>query len=296
MEADILRLILFLIGAVLIFGIYAADLYKRKKQRQPTQQWTHSVQQQPVAKHAEPSWDSFYTKDNDQDEEAPQDEDDEYLADTVEEVSGAEQEDLEEDLASELEQLGELLHEGHGHSDVVERAVPKDQMSISFFTSDNNKQTKQQQQQPPLPVKIIQLNIVPRDHAGLFYGDDILCVAQDVGMDLGEMDIFHHYGDAPEQQQAVYSMASMVEPGVFPVDNMDGFSTPGLAIFARLPGAKDGLSIFADMLYTAEQLAHLLDGELRDETHSALSKQTISHIREEIQEHHRQLQLARSKQ
>lgn len=295
MEADILRLILFLIGAVLIFGIYAADLYKRKKQRQPTQQWTRSVPQQPVAKHAEPSWDSFYTKDNDQDKEDQPEEDDEHPEDAVETVSGAEQEDLEGNLASELEQLEELLHEGHGHSDVVERAAPKDQMSISFFTSDNKKQTKQQQQ-PPLPVKIIQLNIVPRDHAGLFYGDDILCVAQDVGMDLGEMDIFHHYGDDPEQQQAVYSMASMVEPGVFPVDNMDSFSTPGLAIFARLPGPKDGLSIFADMLYTAEQLAHLLDGELRDETHSALSKQTISHIREEIQEHHRQLQLARSKQ
>ncbi len=300
MEADILRLILFLIGAVLIFGIYAADLYKRKKQNHPPQQWMSSAQEQPTAKHTEPRWDSFYSDDDDQDQSDQQEElqedaeeypDDEDVAITA---NSGERKDLEEDLTSELEQLEELLHEEHGHNVTVERAVPKDQMSISFFTSD--KKHKKQEKEPSLPVKIIQLNIVPRDHAGLFYGDDILCVAQDVGMDLGEMDIFHHYGDDPEQKHAVYSMASMVEPGVFPVDNMDGFSTPGLAIFATLPGPKDGLSIFADMLYTAEQLANLLDGELRDETHSALSKQTISHIREEIQEHHRQLQLARSKQ
>ncbi len=302
MEADILRLILFLIGAVLIFGIYAADLYKRKKQNQTTAQWMSSAQKQPEEKHTEPRWDSFYNNDGDdqdladQQEELHQDEDEYPDVDiAAATATDDERKDLEENLTSELEQLEELLHEEHRHSVTVERAAPKDQMSISFFTSDNKKQTKQENK-PALPIKIIQLNIVPRDHAGLFYGDDILCVAQDVGMDLGEMDIFHHYGDEQEKRQAVYSMASMVEPGVFPVDNMDSFSTPGLAIFASLPGPKDGLSIFADMLYTAEQLANLLDGELRDETHSALSKQTISHIREEIQEHHRQLQLARSKQ
>jgi cell division protein ZipA len=301
MEADILRLILFLIGAVLIFGIYAADLYKRKKQNQTTKQWMSSAQEQPVAKHTEPKWDSFYSSDDDQDradrqEELQQDEEESPEVDTTAITAKKdERKDLEENLNSELEQLEELLHEEHSHSVAVERSAPRDQMSISFFTSDNKKQA-QQEKTPSLPEKIIQLNIVPRDHAGLFYGDDILCVAQDVGMDLGEMDIFHHYGDDSERKQAVYSMASMVEPGVFPVDNMDSFSTPGLAIFTMLPGPKDGLSIFADMLYTAEQLANLLDGELRDETHSALSKQTISHIREEIQEHHRQLQLARSKQ
>ncbi len=298
MEADILRLILFLIGAVLVFGIYAADLYKRKKHNQPTQQWMDNAQeQQPVAEHTEPKWDNFYTNNNDQADDQLEDpleqqyENDEVA---VAAATDVEPEQLDGSITSELEQLEEILHEEHGHSDAVERAAPKDQMSISFFTNDEKQQTKQQDE-PSLPVKIIQLNIVPRDHAGEFYGDDILCVAQDVGMELGEMDIFHHYGDDSEQKQAVYSMASMVEPGVFPVENMDSFSTPGLAIFARLPGPKDGLSIFADILHTAEQLANLLDGELRDETHSALSKQTISHIREEIQEHHRQLQLARSK-
>jgi cell division protein ZipA len=41
-------------------------------------------------------------------------------------------------------------------------------------------------------------------------------------------------------------------------------------------------------------LATLLDGELKDDSHSDLSKQTIEHMREEIQEFHRKLQLAKS--
>lgn len=294
MEADILRLILFLVGAALVFGIYAADLYKRKKRNRPPQDWMSNAQEQPVVehKHMEPSWDSFYTKDKQQDEEEPQGDSDEVAAAPVEDIA---LENLEGSITSELEQLEEILHEEHRHDDAKERVDSKRQMSISFLTGEITKQTKQEQELS-LPIKIIQLNIVPHDHAGKFYGDDILCVVPEVGLELGDMDIFHHYGDAPEQQSALYSMANMVEPGVFPIDAMDNFSTPGLTIFARLPGPKDGLSIFADMLYTAEQLADLLDGELRDETHSALSKQTISHIREEIQEHHRQLQLARSKQ
>jgi cell division protein ZipA len=170
--------------------------------------------------------------------------------------------------------------------------MPKEQMSISFLTRDMGKD-RPRDDDLDLPTKIIQLNIIP--HGELFYGDDIQSVAYEVGLEPGEMDIFHYFGDDPEKQRSVYSMASMVEPGTFPFEDMDSFSTPGITIFSQLPGPKDGLTIFADMLYAAEQLANLLDGELRDATHSAITKQTIGHMREDIQEYHRQLQLARSK-
>ncbi len=299
MEADILRLILFLIGAALILGIYLADRYKKKKPTEPTQDWMSSTQEQPMADHIEPSWDSLYKQEAESAQEPePDPEQSQPVPEQEEEVSPAsdvEPVDLEESISSELEQLEEILHEEHAKKDFekLDEVTPKEQMSISFLAGEAKKD-KSVGHDEELPVKIIQLAVVPND--GEFYGDDILCVVQEVGLELGEMDIFHKYGGDPEKHQAIYSMASMVEPGTFPVDDMDGFSTPGLTLFTRLPGPKDGLTIFTEMLYAAEQLADLLDGELRDETHSALSKQTIGHIREEIQEHHRQLQLARSKQ
>ncbi len=90
-------------------------------------------------------------------------------------------------------------------------------------------------------------------------------------------------------------MASLVEPGTFPVKAMDEFDTPGLALFTQLPGPGDSLAIFSDMLFTAQRLAALLNGELQDETHSALTKQTVEHIRSQILEHRRLVQLARSR-
>jgi cell division protein ZipA len=307
MEADILRLILFLIGVAVIFGIYAADRYKRNVQDEPSSDWA-SQSQDEESDHLEPRWDRLYEPEenlieDDQLAGEPVDElyqsDNEdshqeaYIEEEIEESSPTKMDDA---ISSELEHLGEIIHEDPRYepeSDVgTDTNMPKEQMSISFLTRDMRKD-RPKEDVPDLPTKIIQLTIVP--HGDMFYGDDIQSVAYEVGLEPGEMGIFHHFGDDPEKQQPVYSMASMVEPGTFPLDDMDSFSTPGLTVFSQLPGSKDGLTIFTDMLYTAEQLANLLDGELRDATHSALTKQTIGHMREDIQEYHRQLQLARSK-
>ncbi|MCP3669885.1 MAG: cell division protein ZipA [Gammaproteobacteria bacterium] len=306
MEADILRLILLLVGAALVFGIYLFDRLKNKKSTaEATQDWMSAPQEQPMADHIEPSWDSLNEKGAEPDagqavdETQPEDAvtPDTQVAADLPPVQEAVPEQMEKGISSELEQLEEIIHDepdhGHRRGEELDEDTPSEQMSISFFASEIKKQ-RSPEPEVPLPVKIIQLNIVP--HEEEFYGDDILCVVQEVGLELGEMNVFHHYGDDPEKHQPIFSMASMVEPGTFPRDGLDGFSTPGLTLFMRLPGPKDGLSIFADMLHAAEQLATLMDGELRDEAHGALSKQTIGHIREEIQEHHRQLQLVRSKQ
>ena len=84
----------------------------------------------------------------------------------------------------------------------------------------------------------------------------------------------------------------MVEPGSFDLGRMTEFTTPGLVLFMRLPTPQDPLATFSDMLFTGERLAVSLGAELRDETHSTLTKQTIAHIREEILRQQRQHQLA----
>jgi cell division protein ZipA len=325
MEADILRLILFLVGAAVIFGIYAADRYKRGVQDEPSRDWINQLNDQDEnttrSDPIEPRWDEIYKPDAEPEEEylAEQDQEEEYQEEFDQEEDNQEEEDqvgvdtqvlnyteaeteetvpdpVEQSISSELEQLEEIIHEDPrydpGYSPEADQDMPKEQMSISFFNREAPKESPRENA-PDLPTKIIQLTIVP--HEGQFYGDDIQSVVYEVGLEPGDMNIFHHYGDDPEKQQVVYSMVSMVEPGTFPLDDMDGFSTPGITLYSQLPGPKDGLSIFSDMLHGAEQLANLLDGELRDETHSAITKQTVSHMREDIQEYHRQLQLARSK-
>ena len=90
-------------------------------------------------------------------------------------------------------------------------------------------------------------------------------------------------------------MASLLEPGTFPLDAMAAFSTPGLTLFAQLPGPVEGLQVYSLMLNAARRLAESLGGGLQDETHSALTQQTIEHTRAEIREHSRKLALARKR-
>jgi cell division protein ZipA len=144
-----------------------------------------------------------------------------------------------------------------------------------------------------VPFKIMQINVVAR--AEPFSGERIQTACREVELVPGDMSIFHRQLVGGRKPKVLFSMASMVEPGSFPLDAMEEFRTPGLTLFAQLPGPRDGLAVFSDMLFTAERLASLLAGELQDETHSALTRQTIEHMREDLLEHRRQIQLARKK-
>ena len=139
------------------------------------------------------------------------------------------------------------------------------------------------------PPKILVINVVAK--AAYFGGPDLMRAAEEVGLEPGEWNIFHRPDDH-SPQQTLFSMASLVEPGSFPFGRMEGFSTPGLCLFTQLPGPRDGLAVYSDMLFSAERIAALLDGELQDETHQLLTRDKIERVREEILQHKRRLQLA----
>jgi cell division protein ZipA len=201
---------------------------------------------------------------------------------------------LEKGVADwDLEQLGEIIQEEKNKKQELRREREGEQFSFSFLgSSDTPEKQQAEEEKPPLPTKLVQITIVPRQ--GQFMGQEVLYAISETGLRFGDMNIYHFPGDDAPGSEPLFSMANMVEPGSFDPDNMDNFFTPGLVLFAMLPGPKDGLTAFSEMLHTAEQLATLLDGELKDDSHSDLSKQTIEHMREEIQEFHRKLQLAKS--
>nr|VFK20441.1 MAG: cell division protein ZipA [Candidatus Kentron sp. LPFa] len=117
-----------------------------------------------------------------------------------------------------------------------------------------------------------------------FEGSDIRKQFEKVGMQLGQMRIFHHFGLADqESEQPVFSAADVLEPGAFP-DDIDKHATKGLFLFMQLPGPLDGRVAFELMLNVAQQLATSLDGELCDDTRSTLTTQSANHLRERIEE------------
>jgi len=132
----------------------------------------------------------------------------------------------------------------------------------------------------PSDELIVGLTVLGRN--GRRYGGRELCAAlETAGLRHGEMDIFHYHDEA---RAPVFSAANVLKPGTFDLAALDEVSSPGVALFMRLPGEMDGAQAFELMLETGQRIAAELDAELCDEGRSTLTRQAANHLRERILE------------
>ncbi|MEX2487927.1 MAG: cell division protein ZipA [Pseudomonadales bacterium] len=130
------------------------------------------------------------------------------------------------------------------------------------------------------PEKILVINVLARDNK--FNGQKLLETLVDLDMTFGEMDIFHRLDEFGEP---CFSLANAVEPGTFHLATMDELVTPGVILFMKAHEREDPVSDYNNMLEVANRLAEELGGELRDETRSVLTPQTIEHCRQDIRDY-----------
>lgn len=139
---------------------------------------------------------------------------------------------------------------------------------------------------PPGEDDLILALFVMAPEGMVFPGDALGELLRDAGLRFGDMDIYHWFQQMEAgPPEAVFSVASMVEPGTLERAGDPGFHTPGLALFLRLPGPAPGGEAFEAMLATGRRLADGLGGELKDERRSTLTQQTIGHIRDRVRDH-----------
>jgi len=117
---------------------------------------------------------------------------------------------------------------------------------------------------PDAPL-IVQLSVVATDD-GRFDGVALVRAASTCGLEAGEMDVFHCYLGDENEQRTLFRVANLVKPGTFPFGSMEGFTSPGLVLFASIEGESGDLAIVDEMVATARCLAEELNGEIRDET------------------------------
>ncbi len=266
MDADQLRLILLLAGMVLVVVIYLWDRYKRSRSQLKglSLRQARRVQRELAADaaNAEEDVPSFSAVEVENDISAG---DRDALP-----LQTAEPEEAE----PEIQPRAEVARQEAGFSANAED---------DYLHADPAEREK-------LPQMVVQIALVKKQ--GDFQGADIRAAMEAANLQPGAMNIYHRH-DSHYPDRVLFSVANMVNPGHFPLQEMDGFTTPGLLLFTQLPGVRDGMEIYADMLYAANHLAGILGGVLQDETHSALSKQTIQHTRDAIMEHRRKLRLAK---
>ena len=137
--------------------------------------------------------------------------------------------------------------------------------------------------------RVLVLHVKSRLPQRGFSGTDIMRVAEQVGLEraAGSDGGFFRRpmpGDTPpDDAQPLFYVANIFNPGVFKWTDMESFSTPGLSLFAQLPGALPPLDTFDELLKCARLLAGQLQGVVLDESRSNLTAQTIQHLREDLQ-------------
>jgi cell division protein ZipA len=128
----------------------------------------------------------------------------------------------------------------------------------------------------------------------MFAGPELLEAMVSQGLRYGDMDIFHRHESEDGRGQILFSAANMVVPGTFDLSAMEDFFTPGISMFLSLPIASDSLAAYNLMANTAQHIAEVLGGELKDENRSVMTRQTIEHGRQRVIEYERKRRLAKS--
>ncbi|WP_280562816.1 MULTISPECIES: cell division protein ZipA [unclassified Chromohalobacter] len=141
--------------------------------------------------------------------------------------------------------------------------------------------------------EVIVISVLSRDETG-FQGPDLLKLMLACGLRYCyEMGVFHRFETESDESALQFTMVNVLKPGVFDLDDMDEFTTPGVTFLMPLPSANDSAAAFEAMFETAMVLVRNLSGELKDENRSVMTAQTVEFARQRVQEFERRHRLHR---
>ena len=197
----------------------------------------------------------------------------------------------EDKQSSHSDETEEFAEEEYAHDDEYDDHDESEEYSEEYdeeyepLSSSASKQDLSEKQ-PAEPEEVLIINVMA--HKGeMFNGGELLDIILKCGMRYGSMDIFHRHSDTKGEGALLFSMANMVKPGTFDLDAMDEFETPGVSLFMTLPINADSMQSFDLMADTARVIAETLNGELKDEQRSVMTRQTLEHCRQRIRDFER---------
>jgi len=106
-------------------------------------------------------------------------------------------------------------------------------------------------------------------------GEQLLAMFQAENLQHGKFNIFHRLHD----DETVFSVASLVEPGSFDLESMPFQQYRGISLFLLLPCALPAIEAFDDMMSCAERLARITSGVVQDENGVMLLESGIARLR-----------------
>lgn len=199
----------------------------------------------------------------------------------------AEQQYVDDLVGTDAAGLGTDTHNQNdlfADDDLLVASKAEQQAQLAKKTGSSGRRSQPEQpaevEIDPQLQEVLVINVMAKQ--GEMEGNDLLRVMLSCGFRFGEMNIFHRYEQHSGKGSLLFSAANVVEPGVFDVERMSEFSTPGICIFMKLPGPKRPIHSFDIMMDSARKIASLMGAEIKDEHHNVMRQQTAEHYRQRV--------------
>ncbi|MDO8273759.1 MAG: cell division protein ZipA [Gammaproteobacteria bacterium] len=165
------------------------------------------------------------------------------------------------------------------------RAEPRVESRAESRVKSKNPSKEQQPEADAVPEysEVLVVNVVAKPDRE-FTGVDLLPVLLTSGLRFGDMSIFHRHIEADARSPVLFSVANIVNPGTFDLNQINDFATRGLCFFMTLPNVANSMQAFDKMLDVAQQVRIALDGDLKDDNRSVMTAQTIEHYRQRVRD------------
>ncbi|PKF60390.1 cell division protein ZipA [Psychromonas sp. psych-6C06] len=122
------------------------------------------------------------------------------------------------------------------------------------------------------PQDLFIFNVVAREDNQLG-GHELLQFFLTSGFRFGEMSIFHRHQESDGTGPVLFSIANMMAPGIFDVDNMEQFKSEGVSFFLTAPNKDIDIKKSFDMMLRAvEQMAEEFDCDVLNAEREPLTK------------------------
>jgi len=175
-----------------------------------------------------------------------------------------------DDPAGSTEAVSRGAHDEGAHDEGAQTNERQADAAAASSSSDARPLTAQQE------TLFLVLNVL-----GDLSGQPLLESLMEQGFEYGDKSIFHRLDDAGYPK---ISLANAVEPGIFDIASMDALMTPGIIIFMCAHECEDAPAVFEELLLAAAHLAEDLGAQLCDDRRSAVTEQTVAHLRQTVQE------------